>query len=36
MAATPQNDAGRITEPPVWVPSASGIMPAPTEAAEPD
>jgi hypothetical protein len=35
IAAAPQNDAGRITEPPVWVPSASGIMPAPTAAAEP-
>ena len=36
IAAAPQNDAGRITEPPVCVPSASGIMPAPTAAAEPD
>ena len=36
MAATPQNEAGRITEPPVCVPSASGIMPAATAAAEPD
>src|SRR5215207_6016103 len=35
-AATPQNDAGRITEPPVCVPTASGIRPAPTAAAEPD
>jgi hypothetical protein len=25
-----------MTEPPVWVPSASGIMPAPTAAAEPE
>ena len=32
----PQNDAGRITEPAVWVPSASGIMPDATPAAEPD
>ena len=36
IAAAPQNDAGRITEPPVCVPSASGIIPAPTAAAEPD
>ncbi len=36
MAATPQNEAGRITEPPVCVPSASGIIPAATAAAEPD
>src|SRR4051794_4700243 len=36
IAATPQNAAGRITEPPVWVPSASGIIPAATAAAEPD
>ena len=36
IAAAPQNDAGRITEPPVCVPSASGIMPAATAAAEPD
>src|ERR1700743_1629687 len=36
IAATPQNDAGRITEPPVCVPTASGIMPAATAAAEPD
>src|SRR3954451_10399248 len=35
IAATPQNEAGRITEPPVCVPSASGIIPAPTAAAEP-
>ena len=32
----PQKDAGRITEPAVWVPTASGIIPAATEAAEPD
>src|SRR5205085_5572694 len=36
IAATPQNEAGRITEPPVCVPSASGTMPAATAAAEPD
>src|SRR5216683_1050697 len=36
MAATPQNEAGRITEPPVCVPNASGIIPAATAAAEPD
>src|SRR5437764_8698742 len=36
IAATPQNEAGRITEPPVCVPSASGIMPAATAAAEPE
>src|SRR5947208_3159876 len=36
IAATPQNAAGRITEPPVCVPSASGIMPAATAAAEPE
>src|SRR6201996_9523535 len=36
IAAQPQNEAGRITEPPVCVPTASGIMPAPTAAAEPD
>src|SRR5262245_49030754 len=36
MAWTPQNEPGRMTEPPVWVPSASGIMRAPTPAAEPD
>src|ERR1700761_8665906 len=35
IAAAPQNDAGRITEPPVCVPSASGIIPAATAAAEP-
>ena len=32
---TPQNAAGRITEPPVCVPTASGTMPAATAAAEP-
>src|ERR1700759_669367 len=36
IAAAPQNDAGRITEPPVCVPIASGIIPAPTAAADPD
>src|SRR3954454_13607007 len=36
IEATPQNEAGRITEPPVWVPRARGIMPAATAAAEPD
>ena len=34
-AATPQKAAGRMTEPPVWLPSASGNMPAATAAAEP-
>ena len=29
------DEAGRITDPPVWVPSASGTMPAPTAAADP-
>src|SRR5262249_10821238 len=32
---TPQNAAGRITEPPVCVPSASGTMKSATAAAEP-
>ena len=36
IAATPQNAAGRITEPPVWVPMVSGTMPAATAAADPD
>src|ERR1700761_4776499 len=36
IAATPQNEAGRITEPPVCVPSAIGSMPAATAAAEPE
>src|SRR5687768_14371269 len=35
-ACTPQNEPGRITDPPVCVPSASGIVFAPTAAAEPD
>ena len=34
--ATPQKAAGRMTEPPVWLPKASGSMPAATAAAEPD
>ena len=33
IAATPQKDAGRITDPPVWVPMASAIIPAATAAA---
>ena len=33
---TPLNAAGRMTEPSVCVPSASGTMPAATAAAEPD
>ena len=33
---TPQKAAGRITEPAVWVPTASGTCPAATAAAEPD
>src|SRR2546428_3633270 len=32
---TRQNDAGRIVDPVVWLPSASGTMPAPTAAADP-
>src|SRR5215813_1424458 len=35
MANTPQYDAGRITDPPVWLPNASGTMPAATAAADP-
>src|SRR5438067_4235786 len=35
MAYTPQKDAGRITEPAVWLPSASDTMCAATAAAEP-
>ena len=31
----PQNAAGRMTEPLVWVPVASGVMYAATVAAEP-
>ena len=34
-AATPQNAAGRITEPAVCVPNAIGTMPAATAAADP-
>ncbi len=34
--AMPQNDAGRMTEPPVCVPTAAGIMPAAIAAADPD
>ena len=33
---TPQNEAGRITEPLVCEPIASGTMPAATAAAEPE
>src|SRR5262249_1408760 len=36
MAKAPQNDAGRMIEPLVCVPMASGTMPAATAAAEPD
>ena len=36
MPWMPQNDAGRMTEPPVCVPSASGTIPQATAAAEPD
>src|SRR6266542_250318 len=32
---TPQYEAGRIVDPPVWLPSASGTMPAATAAADP-
>ena len=32
---TPQKDAGRMMDPPVWVPTASGTMPAATAAADP-
>src|SRR4029453_3713380 len=32
---TPQNAAGRIVEPVVWLPSASGTIPAATAAADP-
>src|SRR6185503_1002413 len=35
MPMTPHNDAGCRTEPPVSEPSATGTMPAATEAAEP-
>ena len=33
--AMPQKEAGRSTEPCVWLPMASGTMPAATAAAEP-
>ena len=32
---TPQNAEGRITDPPVWVPSAAGTWKSATAAAEP-
>src|SRR5438874_179438 len=32
---TPQYEAGRIVDPPVWLPSASGTMPDATAAADP-
>jgi len=32
---TPQNEAGRITEPAVWEPSAAGTIRSATAAAEP-
>ena len=35
-AKMPQNEAGRITDPPVWVPSASGNIASATPAAEPE
>src|SRR5262249_60555590 len=35
-ATLPQNAAGRMMEPPTWVPMAAGIMRAPTAAAEPE
>src|SRR5207245_9759470 len=34
-AYTPQYDAGRMTDPPVWLPSASGTISAATAAADP-
>ncbi len=34
-ANTPQNDAGRMVEPAVWVPSASGTCQSATAAADP-
>src|SRR5436309_379464 len=34
--ATPQKAAGRMTDPPVWVPIATATMLAATAAAEPD
>src|SRR5262249_56765214 len=35
-ATFPQNAAGRMIEPPTWVPMAAGTMRAATAAAEPD
>ena len=35
IPATPQNDAGRVIEPPVWVPIAPKHIPQATAAAEP-
>src|SRR5262249_11275956 len=35
-AATPQYAAGRITDPTVWLPKASGTIPAATAAADPE
>src|SRR5499426_4894355 len=35
-AMLPQYEAGRMMEPPTWVPMAAGIMRAPTAAAEPE
>ena len=35
IPATPQNDAGRVIEPPVWVPIAPKHIPHATAAAEP-
>jgi hypothetical protein len=35
IPAMPQNDAGRSTDPIVWLPIANGAMPAATAAAEP-
>ena len=36
IAKTPQNAAGRITDPPVWVPMANGSRFAATTAADPE
>src|SRR5262249_52335897 len=35
IPATPQNEAGRVIDPPVWVPMAARHMPQATAAAEP-
>ena len=35
IPATPQNDAGRVIEPPVWLPIAPKHIPQATAAAEP-